>query len=221
MKIENGRKMAPTWPTQDESVTDTSHWHSLWEALGGQVPPRSIYEQLLRCYGEPHRAYHTRQHVNECLHLFQGARDLCVQPEEVAIALWFHDAIYQPRRSDNEARSAEWLTQVAAEAGLSSLRISRLQTLVMATRHEAVPQEQDAQVLVDIDLAILGAPLERFEEYERQVRQDSGILYRRKRAAILAGFLKRSRIYSTEAFFQRFEESARNNLQHSLTLLAW
>lgn len=211
------------WPSKDKSTLDITHWRSMWEQLGGMVPPQAVYEQFLRAYAEPHRAYHTRQHLTECLNLLDQARHLCTHGEEIAAALWFHDAIYQPRRNDNEARSGEWLTQVATEVGVAPQRIARLSALVMATRHQAIPHDHDAQVLVDIDLAILGAPLQRFEEYEGQVRQEyrwvPWFLYRRKRAAILAGFLNRSRIYSTEPFFKQFEDTARDNLQRSLALL--
>jgi predicted metal-dependent HD superfamily phosphohydrolase len=90
----------------------------------------------------------------------------------------------------------------------------------MATRHEAVPQTRDEKVLVDVDLWILGAPPERFDEYEKQVREEygwvPGLIYRRKRRAILESFVARQTIYSTERFIQRYEVQARANLARSL-----
>jgi predicted metal-dependent HD superfamily phosphohydrolase len=93
----------------------------------------------------------------------------------------------------------------------------------MATRHDAVPGDIDAQVLVDIDLSILGAEEKRFDEYERQVREEYGWvpepIYRDKRKAILESFLARATIYNTARFIERYEPRARANLARSLARL--
>lgn len=198
-------------------------WTDSWSALGASDAPREVHPQLLSRYAERHRAYHTTQHLRECLDLRQEFATLCTSPAEVDIALWFHDAIYEPARNDNEARSADWLDAVAAEAALSPEVRDRLRSLVMATRHSAKPATPDEAVLVDIDLAILGAPPGRFAEYETQVRQEyiwvPGWLYRRKRREILAGFLAREAIYSTPVARERFEAQARRNLMQSVAAL--
>ena len=81
----------------------------------------------------------------------------------------------------------------------------------------------DPQSLVDIDLSILGGDAERFDEYEVQVRQEyawvPGRVFRRKRREILEGLLTRPSIYGTSWFQQRFEASARSNLQRSIARL--
>ena len=131
------------------------------------------------------------------------------------LALWFHDAIYDTRRSDNEQRSADWAK--------SSVGNARIHALVMATRHQAVPQDIDAQVLVDVDLWILGAPQKRFDEYETQVRAEyawvPGLIYRRKRRAVLESFLARPTLYNTERFTERYEKQARANLARAVARL--
>lgn len=90
----------------------------------------------------------------------------------------------------------------------------------MATRHTAVPVGMDEQVLVDIDLSILGAAPQRFAEYEAQIRQEykhvPSFLFRRKRKAILRSFLERSHIYSTSYFRERLEDAARSNLRRAV-----
>jgi predicted metal-dependent HD superfamily phosphohydrolase len=90
----------------------------------------------------------------------------------------------------------------------------------MATRHEAVPQTKDEKVLIDVDLWILGAPQARFDEYEKQVREEyrwvPGLIYRHKRREILASFAARPTIYNTERFIERYEQQARANLARSL-----
>jgi predicted metal-dependent HD superfamily phosphohydrolase len=52
--------------------------------------------------------------------------------------------------------------------------VQRIVKLVLASRHDAPPHGRDAALLVDIDLAILGSPPERFERYERGVRLEYG-----------------------------------------------
>ena len=143
-----------------------------------------------------------------------------MHPGEVEIALWFHDAIYELKAQDNEARSAAWAGQVLIEAGVGPEVCVRVHQLIMATCHAALPTTPDQDLLVDIDLSILGADPERFDEYEVQVRQEyswvPGLLFRRKRREILAGFLDRPHIYTTARFRERFEASARENVQHSM-----
>jgi predicted metal-dependent HD superfamily phosphohydrolase len=205
------------------AVLGLEAWTRCWTEVGASTAPASVHAELLSRYGEAHRAYHTLQHLHECLSLRQEIATPCDSPAEIDIALWFHDAIYEPSRNDNEARSADWLDAVAAQAALEPDVRERLHALVMATRHSAMPATPDEAVLVDIDLAILGAPPERFAEYETQVRQEYGWvpewLYRRKRREILAGFLAREAIYSTPECRQRFEDQARRNLTQSVAAL--
>jgi predicted metal-dependent HD superfamily phosphohydrolase len=93
----------------------------------------------------------------------------------------------------------------------------------MATRHKAVPRGTDAEILVDIDLSILGAAPDRFDEYERQVREEYAwvpdFLFRRERKAILKEFLARPQIFSSTHFRGRYEQQARSNLERSLERL--
>lgn len=202
-------------------------WLELWQQLG--VAPNAdgtladTFTDLTARYTETHRHYHTAQHIAECLENFDGAHSLCEHRHEVELALWFHDAIYNPRAKDNEAQSADWAVQVMRDAGLASAAQSRVHALIMATVHKALPETQDAQVLVDIDLAILGADAARFEEYEIQVREEyhwvPAFLYRSTRKKILQSFLDRPTIYTTGQFKSHYENQARKNLARSLDKL--
>lgn len=204
-------------------ATDFAGWSRAWAGLAVTPPPRSVFDDLLAGYGQAYRAYHTRQHLEDCLALLDEVRGQCEQPDEVAIALWFHDAIYKPRRSDNEAASADWLVRVARDAGVPESSIARMHALVMATRHTASADAHDAKMLVDIDLSILGASASRFDMYEAQVRREYrwvlGPIYRARRAEILEGFLARPMIYATPCFRERFEQMARQNMLRSIASL--
>lgn len=197
-----------------------SSWQRACTGLGWQGDSTTLREQLLARYAEPHRAYHSQQHLAECIALLEPALHLAQHPAEVEMALWFHDAVYEPRRHDNEAHSAAWAQRALLAAGVDGEAAARVHALVMATCHSTVPANSDAQLLVDIDLAILGASPARFAEYERQIREEYGFvpgwLFRRKRRAVLRAFAQRTAIYRTAHFRVRCETQARTNLQLAL-----
>jgi predicted metal-dependent HD superfamily phosphohydrolase len=197
-------------------------WMATWRGLGA-LAPAGVYEDLIARYTEPHRHYHTARHLEECFAELANVRAEAERPAEVELALWFHDAIYEPKRHDNEERSAEWARRVAVDAGLDASVADRVAALVMATRHNALPDGADARVLVDVDLAILGAAEERFDEYERGVRQEyawvPAIVFRRERRKLLERILARPRIFQTRHLSETREQRARDNLARSLRQL--
>ena len=212
-------------PNQElPAVLGLDAWNRCWSGLGADSMPSDVHARVVASYREPHRAYHTLQHLEECLSLRQRLDAPCDAPAEIDLALWFHDAVYEPRRDDNEVRSAAWLVDVATRCGVEERVRERLHRLVMATCHRAAPQTRDEALLVDVDLSILGAPPERFAEYEAQVRREYAWvpewLYRRKRREILIEFMGRPALYSTDACRHLFEAQARRNLERSIAALA-
>ena len=190
-------------------------WAQAWAELG-LAPPSDLFEQLLGAYSEPQRHYHSKQHLAECLSLFGQAQHLAEHPGQVAIALWFHDAIYDVRGKSNEQQSADWALRVLRSANAGTDVQQRVERLIMATRHDATPTDSDQQLLVDSDLSILGANPERFAEYDRQVRAEyswvPGFIYNMKRKSVLKAFLARPSIYNTSYFRERYEQQAHINL---------
>lgn len=191
-------------------------WHRAWADLDLPQPAPVVLDRLLARYREPHRAYHTVQHLEECLALLDELRDLAREPAVVELALWYHDAVYQPRRSDNEQASADLARADLEAAGAPSRLTEAVTAMILATTHQATPPPGDPEILVDIDLAILGAEPSRFAEYERQIRREyawvPGFLFRQKRTELLEGFLARPQIYRTPMMHTRLEERARRNL---------
>jgi predicted metal-dependent HD superfamily phosphohydrolase len=188
------------------------------------APEGGELARLLGQYSDASRYYHTLQHLGECLELLDEGSGLAVRPGEVAIALWYHDAVYDSRRSDNEAQSAEWAAQALRRVGAEVEVIERVGELILATRHTGPVAAGDVALMLDIDLAILGAPEERFEEYEDQIQLEYAWVpepvFRPTRARILQGFVERERIYTTPAFAGRFEAPARTNLLRALMRLS-
>jgi len=201
-----------------------SRWRAAWRALGVEAADEALFRQLLARYGEPLRAYHTAEHLDDCLARLEALGGEAAHPAEVELALWFHDAIYDPGAPDNERRSADWAREACLRAGVSGEAATRVEALVLATRHDALPDTADAKVVSDADLGILGADPDRFDRYEQQVRVEYRWVpepfFRRERRRILEGFLARPRIYHTEAGFRQLEAPARENLRRSIRKLA-
>src|SRR5690348_9985510 len=126
-------------------------WSRCIRDLRGDLPPDSAWQQLKDHYSEPHRAYHTLQHLRECFDWFDQIQSQIPAPGEVAFALFYHDAVYDPRSSDNEERSAELALHVLQTHVHVRTDASRVEDLILATKHDAVPNDIDAQFLVDID----------------------------------------------------------------------
>lgn len=213
---QHSELLSRSWGRCWSELVSTSTLQSKELGIAG----REVFEQLYSKYAEPTRKYHSLQHLKECLAYFEQAMHWAARPAEVEIALWFHDAIYELSRHDNEAASASWAEAALNSAGVDSASVERVMALIMATCHTASPTEQDQCLLVDIDLSILGATKERFAEYEGQIRREYAFVpepvFSSKRRDILASFLVRPKIYNTPYFFEALESRARANLKHAI-----
>lgn len=191
-----------------------------FDELGGTCPA-GLFAELEAAYSEPGRHYHSTTHVAECLTHFAAVRTHARAPAEIELALWFHDAIYDARASDNEERSAEWAVAALGNAGCPGASVHAVASMILATKSHA-PASDDEALLVDIDLGILGAAPEGFERYDAQIRLEYEWVplaqYREARAAVLAGFLARDAIYRTD-HFRHLEAPARSNLAAKIEAL--
>ncbi len=201
---------------------DSQRWSSLCSRLscpGGA----ERFPLLAAAYAEGHRHHHTARHIDECLDLFQQVVGLADHPDEVELAIWMHDVVYRPRRSDNEARSADLAAEWLGDCEVDPAVIGRIRGLIMATRHADAPRTPDEGLIQDIDLAVLGAAPQRFAEYEEEVRREyrsvPSFIFRRRRAEILESFLERTDMYRTPWFRERLEVSARGNLSRAIAAL--
>lgn len=197
-----------------------TRWRTFWAAAGAAGDPEPEWRSLSARYAEPHRAYHTLRHIAHCLEELDPARALAADPVAVEMALWYHDAVYDPRAKDNEDRSAELAQAAAAAMGLLPASGARVAGLIRVSVHREPAPDPDARLFADIDLAILGQPEAAFDEYERQVRAEyAGVAepaFRAGRSAILRSFLDRPSIYGTEFFRSKYEAAARRNLSRSI-----
>ena len=174
----------------------------------------------MRAYSEPHRHYHTVRHLEECFSKLEELQSEAVHIGEIELALWFHDAVYDVKRHDNEEKSAEWACSCLRQAKAPVEITQHVRSLISATRHHAPTMDIDTKILLDVDLSILGTSPERFQEYAQQIRDEYRHvplpLFAHKRKVVLECFLKRPRIFNTGAFFERYESHARNNIENEM-----
>ncbi|XRQ04445.1 HD domain-containing protein [Actinomadura welshii] len=194
-----------------------------WVALAGPHT-RHIGTELDKRYGEPHRRYHTRDHLAAVLDLVDELAGHAAAPGLVRLAAWFHDAVYDPERADNEERSARLAARMLADTDLREPDIEQVVRLIELTATHAPDQDdRDGQVLCDADLAILGADPDTYAAYTAAVREEYAFVpdefFRAGRAEVLNGLLALPRLFHTPPARERFEERARENMQAELALL--
>jgi len=204
---------------EDSADGAEARWAETWSLLG-LAPPTGPLTLLVERHRESHRHYHVLGHVLDCLGQAAACRPIQRRPAAVDLALWFHDAVYDTRRSDNEERSAELAAEQLSGIVPEDL-LAEVGQLVLATRHRPEPPPSgDAAVVADVDLTILGEPPDRFDAYQAAIRREyswvPSFVYRRRRARLLEGFLARERIYATDRFYERYEAAARRNLARAL-----
>ena len=194
-------------------------WWALWPG-GPSGAIDATYRDLANRYSEPHRAYHTLDHVADCLRRLDEVRPLLARPAEAELALWFHDAVYDPRRADNEEQSAALASEALRALGGTAEAAERVAELIRLTAHRATELSGDEALVCDIDLAILGAEPAAFAAYDAAIRREYAWVpedvFRRERARVLAGFLARPRIYYTATFVAALEQRARVNLDGAI-----
>ena len=195
-------------------------WETLLRRTKLSDPGNGVLTDLLAAYREPQRHYHNLEHIRECLDLVT----LVPSSAEIEIAIWFHDAVYDPLVKDNEQRSANLAVAALRRMGAAGDLIADVSGLILDTCHTAPPASPAGQYLVDIDLSILGAERPRFDAFEHGIRMEYARVpddaFRAGRSAILRSFLQRPAIYHTAPFGDRFELPARRNLEYALQRLA-
>ena len=147
-------------------------WGDLHMGSNPRIDPLFVKGDLDICYNESGRYYHNARHINEGLLELDAVRHLLKEKSEAEIAWYFHDSDYDARAKDNEEKSAERFSNIVARSGISRLRISKVRRLILATKHLAIPSGGDAQIIVDVDLSILGKPEKVFDEYERNISEE-------------------------------------------------
>jgi len=195
--------------------------------LAGRWPLDGLHDlrdALLAAWTAPERGYHDALHLTEVLdrldELAAAGVDFPAAP--VALAAWFHDAVYDGRPAAEE-RSARWAEQALTGAA-EPATVAEVARLVRLTeRHRAAPGDRAGAALCDADLAILAAPEQRYAEYVAAVRREYSHVpddaFAHGRAAILADLLAGPSLFHTAYAKERWGARARANVERELARL--
>ena len=198
----------------------SARWVETLKLVSSSGAPPTMFEEILVKYQEPWRFYHTLEHLRsgfEVLDRFFKSR----VTGQVELALWYHDFEYDTRASDNESKSAE----VASDRITKILQIPlnfaiEVGQLILATKYTADPSMDQAKILLDVDLSILGETRVVFDQYEMAIRKEyswvSEADFRKGQGEILKRFLKSTIYYTPEMRQSLYEVRARENLQRSI-----
>jgi pantetheine-phosphate adenylyltransferase len=197
------------------------HWEKLAKDLAVRDGMPEVLAKILERYNESHRYYHNLEHIV----LMLDELDLSGgYTPELALAIWLHDVIYDPKGSGNEMASALYANDLLKDK-VERPVIERVSALIMVTEHnpKMIPVTPEAQLIADLDLAILGKKPSEFFDYEKKIRNEyhhvSDYAFKEGRSKILLSFLARHTIYSTSQFRDKYELQARENIERSLDQL--
>ncbi|WP_040810820.1 HD domain-containing protein [Nocardia concava] len=194
-----------------------------WTKLAGPQA-QAVGEDLVRRYSEPHRRYHTVEHLAAMLSVID---DLAADAEDldaVRYAAFFHDAVYAMDGGDNEEASARLAETTLPTLGIDPETVAEVARLVRLTGgHHPDPADRNGAVLCDADLAILAADESAYAAYTAAVRAEYAHvpddLFRAGRAAVLAALADQPNLFRTPTARSRYEAAARANLAAELSAL--
>lgn len=195
----------------------------LWNQFTGSRLKQSeeIFELLQNLYSEKHRHYHNLAHIKFMLKLFREFGEQIEDKASIFFAIWFHDAVYEPQKKDNEKQSAKLACEELKKLLVPEDKISKIEQIILATeKHSAENMDADGKLFLDFDLAILGAEDDIYDEYKHAIRLEYSfvpeLIYGFERKRILQNFLKRDFIYFTKPMRDKFEVKARQNIEREI-----
>jgi len=182
-----------------------------------------IFLDVLEKYSKQHRFYHTPNHILNCLIEFKSIKQLAKNPNELELAIWFHDIIYDPKRHNNEEKSQKYAFDCLKKIKLPEKTIKKVSDLILITKHKTPPKTNDEKLIVDIDLSIFGQSKQVFDLYEKNIRKEylwvPINIYKEKRIEILQSFFNKNPLYHIKEIHNKYEEIAKINLQRSINKL--
>lgn len=183
----------------------------------------SLWNQIEKKYSGRKRYYHNLTHLQSMYDVLCDCKEEIHDWDIVLFSLFYHDIIYNVLRSDNEEKSAAMALTKLRQLNIAGDRIEKCRLLILATKAHSAATDTDIQFFTDADLSILGRSPKVYEEYSKQVRKEYAIypdmVYKPGRKKVLEHFLGMRRIYQSDWLYNRYESTARLNLQKELDQL--
>ena len=208
------------------SVCFDDAWREMLRTLGvSEDAAAQMKAEVITRYGEPERAYHNLGHA---LRVWRDAKQYALEEgvgdtAAVQMAALLHDVVYDTRRQDNEARSAEFVMDWGQKLAVRSSTLERAAEIILATQHHGPTDSAEIGVVLDADLAILAAPPEEYDAYRDAIRREYAWVpeedWKTGRGRVLSAFLDREQIYHLRAARTKWEAAARANIKRELSHL--
>ena len=192
------------------------------ELLFSYTEDRSFAEkcrnEIIEAYSDENRFYHNLNHLKSMLEDLEEFPGEIENVDALKFSVFYHDIVYNIRRSDNEIQSSLILEEHLKKTRFTDIQICKDQ--IVASKKHAPSRDPDTKIFLDLDLAILGKSAEVYENYTKAIRKEfhiyPDVVFYPARKKVLQDFLERPRIYQTEYFFGKHENQARINLQNEL-----
>jgi predicted metal-dependent HD superfamily phosphohydrolase len=211
-------------PSSARAADLAGRWNALCEAadLTGAAGEGG---RLIAAYSEPHRRYHGLAHLAFLLDEVDRRSEFLGDREVVALAAWYHDAVYDPQAKDNERRSAIWAVEALAAAGFAPERTRAVEAMILKTAsHHAGEASIDEALFLDMDFAILGAPPAIYAEYAENIRAEYAHVpddrFRAGRGAFLKAILAQPNMFRTALYERELGAQARANISSEIMRLS-
>jgi predicted metal-dependent HD superfamily phosphohydrolase len=198
---------------------------AIWQELTAKYTNNTsladkLWEKIEANYSAENRHYHNLSHLDYMADQAMRYQNNLSDLDTILLSIFYHDIIYNVIRKDNEIKSADIAREQLSQLGVPTDKIAKCHTQILATQKHALSSNADTNYLLDFDLAILGERPSDYEEYTRKIRKEYAVypdfLYRRGRKKVLQHFLAMNRIFKTDAFYERYEQTARDNLKIEL-----
>lgn len=212
--------------TQTQANTLHNYWQQLLQPYtDNQALVEDGYQMITVRYREPHRHYHTLQHLENLLQLQQTYSDRITDNETVSFAIYFHDIVYDVKQPDNEEQSALAAHAFLQQTSYPAERIAQVMAFIRATKtHLNISNNTDLDYFLDFDLSILGTPSGEYLTYTKQIRDEYHMYpdaqFYSGREKVLMHFLALPAIYKTAVFREEREAIARENLGEELRIVS-
>ncbi len=178
------------------------------------------FEELAKCYQSRERYYHDLTHIVNLQKLYEEYKPSLMDTDVVFFAIWFHDAVFNTWKKDNEEKSAEMAKDILSKTNFSPERLQKVVDYILATKTHETNGDDDLSYFLDFDMSILGSEETIYDIYTKQISDEYSFyptfLYNRGRRKVLESFLEKTSIYNTPTFKNLLEQSARANIQREL-----
>lgn len=181
-----------------------------------------FWYEIESAYSAPGRHYHNLNHLDYLMELAEEYREEIQDLDTLKFSIFYHDIVYDTNRNDNEERSADIARNRLEKLAVPEEKIAKCAAQILATKTHKKTGDNDTDYLLDFDLAYLGEDPSLYREYSANIRKEYSQypdeLFKQGRKRALQHFLEMERIFKTEAFYQKYENQARENLKRELQI---